>query len=123
VAFSHRDRRIHRFLWRTLAVAAGGFTLLGALVLYGPTEALALAGLLGLATLGAATMVVGERAVAEYERDLRTVRTGGPSSGLVRVEVASEVGLERSVGLPSRSSPHSRRAPSSGEGLAGRSTP
>ncbi len=123
MSFSHRDRRVHRFLWRLLALAAGGFTLLAALVMYGPPVALELAGLLGLVTLGAATMVVGERAVAEYERDLRTVRSGGPSSGLLRAEVQSDVGLDRTVGLPSRSSPHTRRGPSPGDAVTGRTTP
>lgn len=123
MSFSHRDRRVHRFLWRVLGVAVGGFILLGGLVLYGPTVALELAGLIGLAALGAATMVVGERAVAEYEVDLRAVHSGGPSSGLLRAEVRSEVGLERSVGLRSRASPHARRPPSPGDGVGGRTTP
>ena len=80
MSFSHRDRRIHRFLWRTLGTAAGVAVVLGGLVLYDPSVALSIAGLLGLAALGAATMSVGERAVAEYERDLRAVRGGGPSN-------------------------------------------
>ncbi len=123
MSFSHRDRRIHRFLWRTLGTAAGVAVVLGGLVLYDPSVALSIAGLLGLAALGAATMSVGERAVAEYERDLRAVRGGGPSTGLLRAEVGSDVGLERSVGLPSRRSPHARRTSRTGDVLPGRMVP
>ena len=122
MSFSHRDRRIHRFLWRTLGLAAGGFVLLAALVFYGPTIALEVAGLVGLATLGAATMAIAERAVTEYERDLRVVRAGERSTGLLRAEVRSDVGLERSVGLPSGRSPHARPAPRASDGLAGKSS-
>jgi hypothetical protein len=123
MSYSHRDRRVHRFLWRVLAVTAAGSVLLGGLVFYGPTIALAVAGLVGLAALGAITISVGERGVAEYERDLRDVRGGDVASGLLRAEVRSDVGLERSVGLPSARSPHSRRGPPAGDGFVGRVSP
>ena len=110
MSFSHRDRRMHRWLWRSLGLAAGGSVLLGAFALAGPTVELELAGLLGLAALGGATMALGDRAVTEYERDLRAVQAGEDSSGLLRAEVRSDVGLERAVGLPSARSPNSRRA-------------
>jgi len=108
VSFSHRDRRTHRVLWRVLGGVGAGTLVLGGLAMFGPDVALGLGALAGLAVLGWVGMVAGEEAVHEYGRDLRSVARGEDSNGFVRAEVHSDVGLDRSVGLPSARSPHVR---------------
>ena len=108
MSFSHRDRRAHRTVWRVLAGVCGGGLALGALAFYGPDAALGLAALCGLAALGWAAMLAGERAVSEYGHDLRTVLESDAERGFVHAEVRSDVGLEREVGRPSGRSPHVR---------------
>jgi hypothetical protein len=107
-SFSHRDHRVRRHIGQTLAgIALGSLGLLGISLLAAPA-ALALAALAGLALLGGAALLVGERALKEYERDLRAVAGGEILDGFLRAEVQSEVGLDRPVGLPSTRSPLSR---------------
>jgi hypothetical protein len=123
MSYSHRDRRAHRLIWRVLGVTAVGSVGLGALALYGPTTALEVAGLAGLVALGGATLSLGERAVSDYERDLRSVQVDGGASGLLQAEVRSDVGLERPVGLPTQRSPHARPPARPGNAVVGRLTP
>ncbi len=84
------------------------------LALLAPGTAAPAAAIAGLAGTGAVYLGWGDRLLREYDQDLRTVRTGAAASGFVRVEVGSEVGLEREVGRPTGRSPHSRRHPIAG---------
>ncbi len=108
---SHRDHRIDGSIasafWLMLALAAG----LGATAILAPWPAVGLSAILGLGIVGGFFVLRSERMIAEYTGDLRSVRTGGDAGGWVRVEVQSEVGRDRVVGLPSRRSPHTRTAP------------
>ena len=108
MAFSHRDRRAHRTLWRVLAGVGLGTVALSAVTMFGPDVALDLGAIAGLAVLGWVGLMAGEEAVHEYGHDLQAVAGGDASTGFTRAEVRSEVGLDRSVGFPTARSPHAR---------------
>ena len=112
-AYSHRDRRAHRTVWRALGLVTGASGGLVALALVAP-GALAPAGAIaGLVGVGAVYLGWGDRILMEYTRDLRSVRDETREFGFLRAEVRSEVGLTREVGKPTGRSPHSR--PRTGE--------
>jgi hypothetical protein len=111
MSFSHRDRRVHRTLERALALTAAAVLTLGAAASLVGSAWLGIVCVAGLAVVGGVYLAAGDRWVAEYEHDLRTVRAGHGSSGLLRAEVESEVGLDRPVGGPRRRSPHTRARP------------
>jgi hypothetical protein len=88
---------------------------LGTLAFLDPSHFLGLGALIGLGVLGGGYLVGADRVLSEYRRDLQSVHDDGETTGLLRAEVGSQVGLERPVGLPSQRSPHVRRAPVPGE--------
>jgi hypothetical protein len=111
MAYSHRDRRAHREVFRDFEIVVGAGLALGVLCLLTPWTAVGVGALLGLAVLGVVYVLRADRLLTVYSRDLERVRSGTEGSGFVRAEVASEVGLERTIGRPSSASPHRRRAP------------
>lgn len=109
MAYSHRDRRMHRAVrdW-TLWVALASATVV-ALAATVPIGMWGLGLVAVLAAIGGLFLVEADRRVREYVRDLESVRRGARVSGRLVVEVGSRVGLDR-VGVgPSRRSPNVRR--------------
>ncbi len=111
MAFSHRDRRAHRSIWRALAAVLGLVVGLVLVALEMPYDALGVAAVGGLSAVGLGYLTWSERLLARYSADLRGVLEGISGSGFARAEVGTEVGLERPVGSPAGRSPHSRRGP------------
>lgn len=109
--YSHRDRRAQRNVRRAAVVF--GLTILTLLALADLAPFLWARGLavLGLAAAGGLFVLYGDRLTREYAHDLASARSGEPISGALRVEVESEVGLDRPVVRPSVRSPHVRRRP------------
>jgi hypothetical protein len=101
-------------VWRALGALTGAGGALITLALLAPGVVAPAAAIAGLAATGAIYLGWGDRLLREYDQDLRSVRAGAAASGFVRVEVGSEVGLEREVGSPTGRSPHSRRHPAAG---------
>ena len=109
MSFSHRDRRAHRSVWRLLVGVTAATVALGAIAQYErAVPAIGAAAVAGLAITGGAALLAGERLIADYGNDLRNGRRPDGPDGFVRVEVRSEVGLERPVGLPTHRSPNVR---------------
>ncbi|MGI0132148.1 MAG: hypothetical protein ACREDK_03510 [Thermoplasmata archaeon] len=109
MGYSHRDRRAQRAVRR--AAAAFALLLVALLVVadlapFAWTSALAL---LGLAAAGAAFLLHGDRLTREYAHDLAAARGSTNVSPALRVEVESDVGLDRAVVRPTSRSPHTRR--------------
>jgi hypothetical protein len=107
----HRDRRAHRELYElalALGLPAAG---LFALTRFAPFRWLQVVGLVGLSATGALFVWRAERLVATYEADLSVGTAGDSSSGVLRAEVGTIVGLDRPVGSPRSRSPHYRRRP------------
>jgi hypothetical protein len=105
--FSHRDRRVHRTIARSLAFVSLTVVALAVFAMVVPWPVAGIAGVVALALSGAVYIAWSERVVAEYARDLRSVADGFPMDGFRRVEAGSSVGLERVIGRPSERSPHS----------------
>lgn len=109
MSYSHRDRRMHRQVWRWTALLFMATTLGIAVTAALPPGGWGLGALAGLAVLGAAYLARSERVVRQYVRDLESVRRGAATPGWVTAEVASEVGLEGRPTGPTRASPNVRR--------------
>ena len=109
--YSHRDRRAQRDVRR--AAVLFGAVILALLAVADGAPYLWARGLavLGLAASGGAFLLFGDRLTREYAGDLASARSGETISGALRVEVESQVGLERPVVRPSIRSPHVRRRP------------
>jgi len=111
MGLSHRDLRAERAVreafWTVLALVAA----IAVLAFVAPTPLLGLATLFGLAGLGGGYLVATGRLLDEYSGDLRAVRDRG-HRGWLRAEAGYEVEFDRTVGLPTQRSPHTR--PSSG---------
>jgi len=111
MSYSHRDRRAHRDVRRDFEIVLGATVALGVVILFVTWPFVWIAALLALAALGAVSMARADRLIRIYARDLEGVRTGKGGSGVLRAEVSSDVGLDRSVVRPSAVSPHRRRGP------------
>ena len=109
MAFSHRDRRAHRAVWRGLAALAVGELALGTLALFAPRAWVGLIAVAALGAIGLAALDWGLGLVDRYATDLRRAREGGPLGGFERVEALSRFDLDRPVGRPTALSPHARR--------------
>jgi hypothetical protein len=107
--YSHRDRRAHREVWRMLGILAGGASALALTALWAPGWVVPLGAIAAIIGFGGAVVRWGDRVVEEYESDLLVVREGRQSSGFVRAEVGSQVGLERKASVATGPSPHRRR--------------
>jgi hypothetical protein len=118
-AYSHRDRRVHRTIARSLATVSALVAALATLSIFSPDSVVGVTGIVALAILGAAYLYWSERVVAEYARDLRAIRDGSTDDGFLRVEMGSAIALDRAVGRPTERSPHvrlPRSAEPSGDG-------
>jgi hypothetical protein len=109
IDYSHRDRRAQRDVSRALGTVIAVTVVLTAGALLLPLPYVGIAAVLALAVLGAAYLGWSERTLSSYATDLRRAREGQEIDGFLRVEVTTEVGLERPVGRPTSPSPHARR--------------
>ncbi|MCI4365898.1 MAG: hypothetical protein L3K10_07585 [Thermoplasmata archaeon] len=107
-AISHRDHRAMRTVRRAFLLIVGTVALVGGLAVLSPFPLAGFVALVALALVGGLYLRNSDRLLRTYAHDLRSVRGDEPPRGWVRVEVESEVALERAVGLPSQRSPHTR---------------
>ena len=108
-AYSHRDRRAQRAIWRCLGIVGAAIVALSAFILLAPSADWGILGIGGLIVTGGAYVVWSQQALSEYAWDLRAMRDGTVSSGFLRAEAGSLFGLDRIVGRPTERSPNTRR--------------
>lgn len=108
MAYSHRDRRTHRIVWRGLETLGGAVVLLVLAALLAPEPWLGLVAVVGIGAAGLAALAWGNAVVGSYTADLRRYRDGTYLEGFARAELVPRFGLEQPTGQPSRRSPHHR---------------
>lgn len=109
--FSHRDRRVAREVHRSVWGMVGLVVALGVVTVVAPSTAIRFGAVVGLAMAGGATLFLSRRLIDGYLADLHALEHGTGLHPTTRVEMHTDVGLERATVGPSRRSPNVRRRP------------
>lgn len=116
--FSHRDRRVAREVHRSAWGMLGLVVALAVVAVVAPSTAIRFGAVVGMAAAGGATLYQSRRMIDAYLADLSALERGVALHPAARIEMHTNVGLERLTVGPTRRSPNVRRRPPGPRGTA-----